>query len=194
MSTIARFVAALERRAASKPWFFDIYAFPYRALVARELRLAEVSADDTVIHIGCGSLPFTAVLTAQLSGARVIGVDCDADAVEKARAVVARLGLREQVSIVEADAADDGLPAADVVLVALQARPKAAIYRNIARNAEAGPGRRAVRVVFRLPRPGLESEYGTLTPSAPPARAVGHRMPTFDRSELHLVDRSRYVA
>ncbi len=194
MSSIARFVAALERRAASRSWFFDIYAFPYRALVARELRLAEVSAGATVMHIGCGSLPFTAVLTAQLSGARVIGVDRDADAVVKARAVVARLELRERVSILEADASVDRLPTADVILVALQAGPKTAIYRNIARCAEAGPGRRAVRVVFRLPRPGLEGEYGTFTPSAPSARAVRHRMPTFDRSELHLVDRSRYVA
>ncbi len=169
MKIISHTVAALERAAAERPWFFHLYAYPYRRLVARELDLAGVSSADTVLNIGCGSLPFTAVLAAHLSGARVIAVDCDPQAVRNARAVVARLGLSKRIEVVLADAASDRLPAAEVALVALQAGPKPEIQRNLARSlrrAEAA-GAGETRAVFRLPRRGLEAEYGTLADAGP---------------------------
>ncbi len=191
MRVISVFVAALERRLAAQPWFFRLYAYPYRALVGRELRLAGVGARDTVLNIGCGSLPFTAVLVAELSGARVIGVDCDREAVVNARATVARLGLRRRIRIIEADAARDPLPAADVAVVSLQAAPKTAIHANLTRAlARRGGG----RAVFRLPRPALEAEYETLSAPVAAHGVVRHRMPTFDRSELYLVAFLRSVA
>ncbi len=166
MRIISHTVAALERAAAERPWCFRLYAYPYRRLVARELALAGVSPADTVLNIGCGSLPFTAVLAAQLSGARVIAVDCDPQAVRNARAVVARLGLAGRIEVVRADAASDRLPEAEVALVALQAGPKPEIHRNLARSVRgkggAGGGAGGTRAVFRLPRRRLEAEYGTL--------------------------------
>lgn len=185
MRIISTAVAVFERLCANMPWFFELYAFPYRALVARELQLAGVRASDTVLSIGCGALPFTAVLTARISGARVIGVDRDRKSALRARRTVARLGLQADVTILEADAASDRLPAADVALVALQAAPKPEILRNLSRSHAGCDGG---RIVFRLPRARLAAEYGTLDSTAQPAAGmVRHLMPTFGRSELHLV-------
>ena len=182
---IPNLVAAMEHRCGGSRYLFDAYAFPYRALVQRELRLAKVDRSETIMHIGCGSLPFTAVLAARLSGARVIAVDRDHAAVCNARRVVRRLGLTGHgggnITIIHAEAGSDDLPRADVVLVALQATGKRAILDNIARTTGAS------RVVFRLPRPGLEADYGTLGGVLEPAGVCRHRMPTFDRSALYRI-------
>ncbi len=183
MRIIAPFVAAFEHYCAGNRFLFHLYSLPYRALVKRELSLAATTPSDTIMHIGCGSLPFTAVLAARQSGARVIGVDCDAHAVENARNIVDFLGLSGSgpgaIDIVCADAATDPLPQASVILVALQAGPKDAVYDNIRRSIpDAG-------MIFRLPRGGLETQYGTLDPRRLPDGVCRHAMPTFDRSELH---------
>ncbi len=180
MSFIKRHVAALERRWSHRPWFFHLYAAPYRSLVRRELRLAAVGPEDVVLSVGCGALPFTAVLCATFSGARVIAVDIDAEAVEKARVLVHRLGLSPQIEVLVADAAEDSLPAATVALVALQAAPKDLISRNLMRSLPARGG----RVVYRLPRAGLEAQYGCFDELEDVVGLVRHRMPTFDRSVL----------
>lgn len=182
---IPNLVAAMEHRCGGNRYLFDVYAFPYRALVRRELRLAKVDRSETLMHIGCGSLPFSAVLAARLSGARVIAVDRDHSAVCNARRAVRRLGLTGRrgghITIIHAEAGSDDLPRADVVLVALQATVKRAILDNIARTTDAS------RIVFRLPRPGLEAEYGTLGCVREPAGVCRHWMPTFDRSALYRI-------
>ncbi len=218
MSIISPFVAWLERRCARSRLFFYAYAAPYRRLVARELRLAGVDSRHTLVHIGCGSLPFTAVLAARISGCRVIAVDSDEQAARNARATVRRLGLEYAdspapkiehhehssrrrnarsgsveviVGTAGADSAKDRpegkcdelthrLRIADVVLVALQAAPKQAIYRQLSCETPEDAA-----LVFRLARPGLEAEYGCLEAglegNAPFCR---HAMPTFNRSVL----------
>ena len=190
MSTIKPLVGALERRFAHHLWFFRLYAAPYRRLVKRELRLAGVKRNETLLSIGCGALPFSAVLAHSFTGARVIAVDVDRAAAERARLLVERMGLSGSIRIVIADASTGRLPPADVALVALQAAPKDEIWRNLQRSLRPGTG----RAVFRLPRPGLESEYGSFTGLRAVVGRVHHAMPTFDRSVLCVAANREAVA
>lgn len=180
MNIIKPVVAWLEHRWGENRFWFFWYALPYRGVIRREVALAEISSRDHVLAIGCGSLPFTAVHVARMTGARVTAVDCDSAAVEKAQSLVARLGLAHRISVIHGDAACDPLPPADVALVALQAAPKEHIRANLRRSIPAGHG----RVVYRLPRNGLVGEYGTLRYSSCTCSSARHRMPTFDRSIL----------
>lgn len=173
-------VALFEQICGENTLFFSLYALPYHRVVARELSLGSVHADDHVLAVGCGALPFTAILTATLTGARVTGVDCDANAVIKARRLVEILGLSAQVSIHHGDAAHDLLPSADVALVALQASPKDKIHQNLQRSLPTPGG----RIIYRLPRPGLEREYGCFMCPRENWRHTSHNMFTFDRSVL----------
>ncbi|TVR72782.1 MAG: methyltransferase domain-containing protein [Spirochaetaceae bacterium] len=180
VSIIKPFVARLERRWAGSRAFFFCYALPYRGVVRREVKLARIGTDDHVLAIGCGALPFTAVLVARMTGARITAVDFDPVAVTDARRVIERLGLGKRITVIEADAARDPLPAAEVALVALQAAPKDSIHHNLLRSLPASRG----RALYRLPRRGLEGEYGSFSLDARGCACARHRMPTFDRSVL----------
>lgn len=190
MNIIKPLVACLERRFSDRPWFFRLYAAPYWGLVRREVGLAGVGPDDTLLSIGCGALPFTAVLAHVLTGARVIAVDFDRHAAERARRLIHRMGCSDRIEIAIADASTDALPAVDVALVALQASPKDEIWRNLQRSLRAGSG----RAVFRLPRVTLVSEYGSFTGERAAVGRVRHRMPTFNRSVLCVPAKREAVA
>lgn len=180
MSILKSVVGKLELRLTGQSWFFPLYALPYRAVLKRELRLAAVQKSDVVLNIGCGSMPFSAVLTARLSGARVIAIDRDLQAVAGARSLIARLGLSSRIEVLMADAACDRLPAATVALVALQAAPKDAIWHNLLHSLRGDRD----RALFRIPRAGLKSQYGRFSPGASMHGEVRHRMPTFERTIL----------
>ncbi|POR05606.1 hypothetical protein AU468_00055 [Alkalispirochaeta sphaeroplastigenens] len=194
MQIIKPLVATLEKLCASSRTLFWCYAAPYRGVVAREIALARIGEGDRVLAIGCGSLPFTAVLVATLARAQVVAVDIDPVSAGKARTLIARLGLSSRIQVLAGDAASLPMPRAEVALVALQAAPKKEILDNLAGSLPRGSG----RVLLRLPRPGLEGQYGmegtcflegqyglgSPEDFAPSLGAVYHAMPTFDRSVL----------
>ncbi|SIQ07773.1 Nicotianamine synthase protein [Alkalispirochaeta americana] len=182
MPIIKPLVAAFEKLCASSRTLFWCYAAPYRGVVSREISLSGIGEGDRVLAIGCGSLPFTAVLVATLAKAQVVAVDIDPVSVLKARELIQRLGLSSRIQVLAGDAASITLPQAEVALVALQAAPKKEILDNLARSLSDTCG----RVLLRLPRPGLEGQYGLDSSERflYSARAVYHSMPTFDRSVM----------
>ncbi len=196
MGVICNAVGRMERRIATSRYGFALYAAPYRRLVRRELRLLALVPGTRLLNVGCGSVPFSAILCAQMARVQVVAIDRDPEAVTHARELIIRLGLQDQLTVIRADAAADDLPTADAALIALQAKPKDAIRRNVARSLVKGvqaghadgDGADGVggRMVFRLPRRSLEAEYGRFEERNTPCRSVRHLMPTFDRSELHL--------
>ncbi len=64
---------------------FWLYHNLYKHVVKKEVELARISQEDTVLNIGCGAIPFTALHIVQMTGAKVIALDKDPEAVSKAR-------------------------------------------------------------------------------------------------------------
>ncbi|AXR76814.1 class I SAM-dependent methyltransferase [Natrarchaeobaculum sulfurireducens] len=176
--------AKLEKSGTTAPLLFDLYTRCYRGVVGREIELAGVDRRDTVLNVGCGAMPFTAVLVAKLADADVYALDNDDSVPERARRNVAYANVADRVQIVTGDgrAADDApLPHETVTtaFVAVQATPKAEIVDHL-RALEDGPD----RIVVRHPRGAVADEYGALPPAYEPVDAVSHPMPTFGKSLL----------
>ncbi|MGI9189456.1 MAG: class I SAM-dependent methyltransferase, partial [Longimicrobiaceae bacterium] len=89
---------------------FRLLGFRYDAYLRRTAEALAVRPGQTVVDLGCGTgknLP--ALAEAVGPGGRVVGVDISVAMLERARARLARKGLRN-VELVEADAATFGLP------------------------------------------------------------------------------------
>lgn len=157
----------------------ELYARRFLRVVEREIALANITAHDLVLHVGCGPLPYTAIHTFRLTGARVIAVDRDARAVTRARSCLRRLGLGPEVQVIHCDGTGDIPAGFTVAMVALHAEPKAAIAANLL--ARAGPG---TRLVFRQTRPSFASQYDDLPPILVPSGRTRHGRPTLDASIL----------
>lgn len=87
------------------------------AEIVHALDVTKVAAGDRFLDIGAG-MGKVALLAALLTGARVVGLECDAALVDEARAAAADLGLDvEAVRFELGDARDVALPPAEVVFM-----------------------------------------------------------------------------
>ncbi|AFZ71589.1 methyltransferase domain-containing protein [Natronobacterium gregoryi] len=185
MGKIAKTVAGLEKSCTPAPLAFSWYTRFYRSVVDREIELADIDAEDRILNVGCGGMPFTTALLAKRTGATVYALDHDPAVVQEARRNLERAGVANEVEIVVGDGRDvlgDGsrLPeSCSVAVVALQAEPKDEILHQY-RNTTDGPE----RVVVRQPRALVAGDYDRVTDCEDRTGAVRHRMPTFDRSLL----------
>ena len=180
MAVIPSITAFLEKRIARSKVLVTLYAEFYREVVEREIELAGIGEEDRVLNIGCGAIPFTAILIARLTGARVWAVDCDLAAVKTARFCVAAQGLKDLITVVHLDGRAEIPFPFDLALVALQARPKREILTNLFRCG--GPG---VRLVFRSARSSMAHQYDLLPRDIKYSDFVMQDKTTFDLSVLY---------
>ncbi len=172
---IQRFTCALEKFLHKHPSLFRLYSLPYSRVLRREISLAGISSKDTVLNVGCGSLPFTAVYIAESTGAKVYAVDNDPKAVKYATDLVDKLGLSGSIKVLEADGKETVPIEFDIAVLALHVEPKSEVLKNLLPK----------KVMMRIPRKSLETSYGLDSIPYTPLGQVDHMMPTFDRSLLY---------
>jgi len=177
--TIPEVVEKIEKGISYISPLSWLYSRPYRQVVRREMELASVNSDATVLNIGCGAVPFTARFVVQQTGAGVIAVDTDSRAVDRASRLVQTWGMADRIELRHVDATKLLDVDFDLALVALQAQPKTAIFERLSEIAPAG------RAIFRRPAAGYQDHYDALPEQPRPAAYVEQDMKTFDRSVLY---------
>lgn len=184
MGSIPERVASLEKSYAATESLFNLYTRLYQTVVAREVALAEITQDDTILNVGCGAMPFTAALLARETDATVYALDRDVSIQNKARRNLERAGVGDTVEVIIGDGQSvlgNGakLPSScSVAVLALQTGPKDAIISQY-RQTQDSPD----RIVARQPRSLFSTSYDAVTEHEP-TRVTTHWMPTFDQSLL----------
>jgi len=176
--SIKNIVEKFEKKLYGSLSFFKLYAYPYKGVVRREVNLAKVCEDDTVLNIGCGALPFTAVYITKITGARVTAIDKDKKALGAAQKITKSLNLEDKITLWYGNAADqvpdNGYSKA---FVALQVEPKKEVLNNVLKNSNPD-------VVVREPRERFKEIYDCLPQNFNVKGFTRHNLPTFDRSML----------
>lgn len=109
-----------------------------------EFRMAEITPEDQVLHIGCGCLPTTAVLVAKESHAKVVAIDNNPKAIHGAREFVSQQHLTDYITIDYGDGTTYPLDSFDVIFIAMNVTPVEAVFHHIATNAKS-----QVRIICR---------------------------------------------
>lgn len=172
-------IAWLEKRCSGIPLFVSLYSRPYQQVLKNEIELASIEREDLVLNIGCGSIPFTSIYVHYLTGAEIVAMDYDREAIERARLSLKRMGLDDKISLYQGDASCEIPVDFTVALVALQARPKEEIFKQLKERGEP-----ASRLIFRQPREEYGRFYDTLPSTYKPQDVAWQDMKTFDRSLL----------
>jgi D-arabinose 1-dehydrogenase-like Zn-dependent alcohol dehydrogenase len=180
MKIIPKLVAFLEKRVALNRALVSLYTNYYHQVIDNEITLATISVRDRVLNIGCGAIPFTALLIARKTGAKVWAIDCDESAALIARQCVASQQLEHLVTVIHLDGAEEIPFDFDVAVVALQAKPKKEILENLYKS-----GSVQARIVFRQPRPELAHQYDLLPAQPRFCGCIKQGMATFDKSVLY---------
>jgi len=134
----------------------------YRKMVENELREAELNHGDKILHIGCGSLPLTAIFLAS-NNYEVKGIDIEKEAVVKGKKLIKKFGYEKDVELKVAEGLNQDYFQYDVIWISLNVFPKQKIVKKIMEEIPDGG-----KVVFRNPRGWLESIYCPVRPEGLP--------------------------
>ena len=94
----------IEKIIIRFPKLHHLYFDFYDEMTENEISLANISKDDTILHIGCGPIPATSILLAKKSGAQVITIDTNPRSVKQAISCVLESGVADKVKIQHAEA------------------------------------------------------------------------------------------
>lgn len=109
----------------------------FSRLIRHELDLLD-SPPNRVLFIGSGPLPVSAYYVQAFTGRPVDCLDRDADAVAASRRVIERLGLGDSLRVINGVGESYNVADYDVIIIALLAKPKRRILRNVLKKAAPG--------------------------------------------------------
>ncbi len=180
MGVVPRAVQRLEKVWHFHPQLQKIYSAPYRWVVHREARMAEISGEDRVLSLGCGAIPFSAIFLKEYSGAPVWALDIDGQALQKAGQLLERNGIKG-ITLLRGNGAEIDLSPFTVILVALQVEPKKEVLQNFFAGAPVG-----ARLIMRSPRRLFVPGYDPLPPTPGPCQRISQPLITFGSSALFI--------
>jgi hypothetical protein len=135
---------AVEKIIVKLPLLLSPYITYYEDIVDKEIKIAKITRQDNVLHIGCGSIPSTSLLIAQKTSAQTIGIDKNIPTVQDAQNCVHALHQENQIQIHHADALTYTMQSSDVIIVSQGIEPRYEILEHIAKTMGHN-----TRVIFR---------------------------------------------
>jgi D-arabinose 1-dehydrogenase-like Zn-dependent alcohol dehydrogenase len=144
----------IEKIIVKLPSLLQPYITYYEDIVDKEINLAKITKQDTVLHIGCGSIPSTSLLITQKTGAHTIGIDKNILSVQDAQYCVHAVHQENQIQIHHANAQTYAMQSSNVIIVSQGIEPRYEILEHIANTM--GPD---TRVIFRT----FSSKNGDIT-------------------------------
>jgi L-amino acid N-acyltransferase YncA len=110
----------------------------FDTLIRRELKLLAGPPPERILFIGSGPLPISAFYLHRLTGKRIDCLDRDQAAVEVSRRVIDKLGLNDALHVFSGVGENFNIGDYDLIVIALLAKPKRRILRNVRKNAAPG--------------------------------------------------------
>ncbi len=120
----------LERIAVRTKFFSAIYFYMfYKNMLQRELEISGLKSGATILHIGSGPSPYTALFLGR-KGFKVEAIDCNNCAVREARQVVEKNGMQDNIKVVCSDGCTFKQKKYDAVWVSLNVYPKGKVLKQ----------------------------------------------------------------
>ena len=149
-----KMVLFFERLCARIKILDDLYKFFCKNLVEKEIKVTQITSWDRVLHIGCGSLPYTSAIIVKKTGAPVTAIDNDIKAVKDAKKYIHKQNLVLGVDVKQADGLTYSVSEFTVIVVSHGVMPKQKILKNIIQNMKPG-----ARLIYRNPKGFLGRLY-----------------------------------
>ncbi|MCL2198499.1 MAG: hypothetical protein FWB80_06220 [Defluviitaleaceae bacterium] len=148
-SILTNVTRKIESQAIKTGFVYKLACKYYHSVVRKEIDLANITQDDHILCIGGGVCPFTAILFHQKTGARVTVIDNNEKCVQKARKIIARLGIGDKVHVRHKEGSSKDIMFADYTVVhfALQVFPMEEVFTSVEKRVVPG-----TRLLVRRPK------------------------------------------
>lgn len=125
------FFSYMEIFAVKSALIYRLYTKWIGRIFCDEYTLANVTSNDRVLHIGCGSLPTMSILAAKNAGAKIIAIDNNLRTVHRAQQYIIKQKLSDLIVVEYGDGRNYNMEMFDVIFIALNVTPVDAIFRHL---------------------------------------------------------------
>jgi ubiquinone/menaquinone biosynthesis C-methylase UbiE len=145
------FYAIFEKVAVHYNFFYTNYINFYQELIEKEINLLNISSDDSVLIIGCGSIPVTSILISQNSNAKnIVSIDCDLQAVKNATHFIDTTNFNKNLKFEHANGLEYPVENFDIIFIVYGIKKQDTILKHISKNMK-----NTTRVIFRTTNDSL---------------------------------------
>jgi len=162
----------VEKIIVKLPSLLLPYITYYEDIVDNEINLAEITREDTVLHIGCGPLPSTSLLVAQRTGAHTIGIEKNKLSVQDAQYCVHAVHQENQIQIHHANALTYAMQSFHVIIISQGIEPRYEVLEHIANTM--GPDTRVIFRTFSSKDGGVTTQDAVLSTLFTVGNIVSH--------------------
>ena len=140
------FFSITEKTLSNFDIFFDEYLNYYQDVIEKEIEISEITKDDNILVIGCGTIPSTSIMIHKYTNSTVTGIDIDKKSVKQAIKCVKELDISEKVHIKHVIGTDYPLDGYSVIYIMFGVNNLSLIFSHIVKNMDDN-----ARVIFRAP-------------------------------------------
>lgn len=123
-----------------------LYLKLYDEITNNEIKIANIQSKDRVLVIGSGSIPATAELIVEKTGAEVVGIDRDQHAVRRGKEYVKQHSLDERLHIRYANGSDFDVSLFDVIFISYGIHDENQLFSLMEKKMNP-----SARVIYRQP-------------------------------------------
>jgi len=121
----------LEIFSVKSGWVHRLYMRWIGDIFVDEFHMARVTAQDKVLHIGCGPLPTMSVLAAKETQSKIVAIDINRNALQHAKHYIAKQHLSDTINVVYGDGTTYPVNSFDVIFIATNVTPVEGVFRNL---------------------------------------------------------------
>jgi len=143
----------IEKIAIKYSRFLSLYINFYNEMTIKEINLANITKDDKILHLGCGSIPATSILLARETNAKVTGIDINNKSINEAKLTISKLNLGNKPEIIHSNALNYSMNLFDVIVISQGINPNIDVLNHISKNMKS-----KARILYRT----SSSNDGTL--------------------------------
>ena len=119
---------------------FEIIAKLYDKLISKiyrnEYQALDLSNEDKVLHIGCGSYPLTEITLGRTTDAKIVGIDRNKEAIKLANNIINKKNLQNKIKIEHGNGMNYPIEKFNLIIVSSCTIPMLNVLDYIFKNAK----------------------------------------------------------
>jgi len=112
-------------------FFSFLYLKFHEPSVKKEIKMADISKSDKILHIGCGAIPYTAVIVSKELNTEITGIDNQARSINLAKKFLIKHKIHNKIHVEKESGETYNVSNFDIILISYGIGDIEAVLKNV---------------------------------------------------------------
>jgi len=146
-------------------FFSFLYLKFHEPAVKKEIKMADISKSDKILHIGCGAIPYTSIIVSRETNAKVVGIDHKPRVVDASTKFIHSHHLSDKITIQRGVGDSYNVSEFNVILISYGITNQDVVLKHVLKSAE-----KDTKIILRRSTANYDSPIGSMVDNLSIAR------------------------